>query len=177
MIGLLPELSTSDYESMLGALLPRGPYWDRSALLSESDDWIIVVGDGLTDGRQALRIVDSDIARPNVRDLVAASLFTWRRALDDDPIADGESRQGWWADPTFGSRLYLLLERELTPEVLTTARRYAAEALEWLVGAGIVSTITVEVMQAGKHDLAFNIAFARPRDPRALERYGLLWRS
>lgn len=177
MIGELADLGVEDYEAMLGMLLPRGPYWDRTALLRESDEYIMAVGDGVTEGRQALRIVRGDLVRPHVRDLVAASLFTWRRALDADPIPEGESRQGWWADATFGSRLYLLLLSELSQETIVAARQYAVEALEWLITAGIVSQITVDVVRFGRHGLAFNIAHARPRDPQNLQRYALLWRD
>lgn len=70
---------------------------------------------------------------------VIASLFSWRRAREDDRSDDV---WGWWA-ADFGSRLYLLQRREITGNLAGLARGYIEESLQWLVDSGIVSSIAV----------------------------------
>lgn len=82
---------------------------------------------------------------------VLVSLFTDRRANDDDVIPDGTNdRRGSWQDQylevdgdLMGSRLWLLdREKELT-DVLQRAQTYAEEALAWLMEDGIVRSVSV----------------------------------
>jgi phage gp46-like protein len=73
---------------------------------------------------------------------VLISLFTWRRALTDDPV-DDEELFGWWgdsypdiADDRIGSRLWLLRRVKLTDATQRDAEFYANEALRWLLDDG-----------------------------------------
>lgn len=82
---------------------------------------------------------------------VIISLFTWRRANADDALP-GAERMGWWGDSfpvvpndRIGSRLWLLSRETLTPPTLQRARRYAEEALVWLVSDGVAARVQVEV--------------------------------
>jgi phage gp46-like protein len=85
------------------------------------------------------------------RDLETAaiiSLFTDRRAADDDPLPDAGGRRGFWGD-TFpvkpgdriGSRLWLLHREKRTPQTLARAREYAREALAWMVEDGVAEQV------------------------------------
>ena len=56
---------------------------------------------------------------------VLISLFTWRRAADDDALDDDE-RFGWWGD-----------------SFPTVAEFYAREALQWLIDDGHCSAIDI----------------------------------
>ncbi|VEF08441.1 Mu-like phage protein gp46 [Pseudomonas fluorescens] len=80
---------------------------------------------------------------------VLISLFTWRRALTDDPVDDDELF-GWWgdsypniADDRIGSRLWLLRRVKLTDATQRDAEFYANEALRWLMDDG--HAIAIEV--------------------------------
>lgn len=141
---------------------------------SDADSYIETVFNSFIAGRQVVRVADAELARDTLRDLVLISLFTWRRATDDDPVPDGANRQGWWADPTLGSRLWLLKRAKLTPKTLGTARRYVEEALQWLVDEGIASRVEVTAERQGKA-LALAVAAYRPRDPRNVVRYDFIW--
>lgn len=86
-----------------------------------------------------------------LRRAVTISLFSWRRANDDDELDDSD-RQGWWGDsvPTVagdqqGSRLWLLRRRTLVPDTFKDAKSYAEEALAWMIEDGIVAAVTVTV--------------------------------
>lgn len=74
---------------------------------------------------------------------VIISLFTDRRARDDDPLPDERvgvpsDRRGWWGDyldedqPAVGSRLWLLWREKDLDVVVARAEEYAREALAWL---------------------------------------------
>jgi len=126
-------------------------------------------------GDADLTMIDSDIASDRgLATAVALSLFTDRRAVNDDapPSGDARDRRGWWADQfadttgdLFGSRLWLLERATLTNETVMRAKEYVREALAWMiddkVAAGI--DITVEATDSG---LVFSIGVQQPgRDP------------
>ncbi len=88
---------------------------------------------------------------------VLISLFTWRRAMTDDPV-DDEELFGWWgdsypaiADDHIGSRLWLLRRVKLTDATQRDAEFYANEALQWLIDDGHV--IAIEITSE-KHDIS-----------------------
>lgn len=85
---------------------------------------------------------------------VLMSLFTDRRALDDDELPDTRSddKRGWWGDlidgitdDLIGSKLWLLSRAKTTPEVLLQAEDYIRESLEWLIDDGIAASIDITV--------------------------------
>lgn len=88
---------------------------------------------------------------------VLISLFTWHRAMTDDPV-DDEERFGWWgdsyptiADDRIGSRLWLLRRVKLTDATQRDAEFYANEALQWLLDDGHV--IAIEIASE-RHDIS-----------------------
>ena len=109
------------------------------------------------DGRTVLLGLASD--EPLVR-AVIISLFTWRRALPDDPLP-GDQRMGWWGDSfspvvgdRIGSRLWLLSREKLTAQTIERAREYSSEALAWLVEDGVASRVEVEAERQGLSTIA-----------------------
>jgi len=103
-----------------------------------------------------LVFADNDIvADRSLLTPIIVSLFTDARAKDDDALPDSRSadRRGWWADATntakpndqIGSRLWLLERAKTTPGVLLNAKRYAEEALQWLVDEGVAASVKVSV--------------------------------
>lgn len=115
---------------------------------------------------------------------VALSLFTDARAGADDVLPGEESdRRGWWADgfadiagDRIGSRLWLLGREKHLPGVAATARRYAEEALAWLVADGIARAVAVqaELAPGGRLDLAVTIE--RPSGAAPLT-YRYVWEA
>lgn len=100
-----------------------------------------------------------------LRTAVLLSLFTDRRAEDDDAVEDGDYR-GWHADPRRGSRLWLLARAKETPDTLARAKAYAEEALAWLVEDGVARAVTVEAEWIGRGWLGLRIAIERAQDGR-----------
>lgn len=79
---------------------------------------------------------------------VLISLFTDRRANDDDALPDASNdRRGWWGDldqdVPIGSRLWLLARSKLTPAVAQAAKSYVAEALRWMLDDGVAAAVDI----------------------------------
>ncbi len=111
---------------------------------------------------------DGDIAGDNgLLTAVLVSLFTDRRANDDDVIPDGTGhKRGSWQDQYAdvpgdlqGSRLWLLSREKELPDVLERAQLYAEEALAWMIEDGIAESVScpAEFVQAGVVGLLIGI--------------------
>lgn len=120
---------------------------------------------------------------------IVISLFTDRRANDDDVLpSGGDDRRGWWGD-TFaevdgdriGSRLWLLAREKQLPEVLVRAKQYAEEALQWLIDDGIARAVyvTAEAVttNAPAGTLGLLIEVVRSARPVAQFRFDLFWKG
>lgn len=114
---------------------------------------------------------------------IIISLFTDRRAEADDQIS-GDDRRGWWGDlltevegDRIGSRLWLLSREKQLPNVLSKAREYAAEALQWLIEDGIASAVGVaaEIVRTGVLGLAIEIT--RTAAPPVKYRFEAFWKG
>ena len=87
----------------------------------------------------------------DIETAVLISLFTDAAAGPDDAVPDtsGDPR-GWWADPTIGSKLWLLARAKRTPQNLRLAIAYIRQALGWLTTDGVASAVDVAAeWQAG----------------------------
>ncbi|OGS90866.1 MAG: hypothetical protein A2Z95_06265 [Gallionellales bacterium GWA2_60_18] len=90
---------------------------------------------------------------------VLLSLFTDRRAGDDDVIPGGaDDRRGVWMDAfseidgdRMGSRLWLLARAKLLPDTVKKVREYCEEALDWMVRDGVASSVSVEAWIVRNH--------------------------
>lgn len=95
---------------------------------------------------------------------VAVSLWSDGRAQADDALPDNTGdRRGWWADGytdagAIGSRLWLLSRSKLTPGVERLAERYAREALQWMIGDGLVQRVDVTAERADNEQLHLHVA-------------------
>lgn len=115
---------------------------------------------------------------------VLLSLFTDRRAQDDDkpPSGDATDRRGWWADQfatvegdRIGSRLWLLDRSTLTNETVLRAKQYTAEALAWMLEDRAVSAVDVDVQIVGRQVELIGVTLHRPgRDPLSI-RFDHVW--
>lgn len=97
------------------------------------------------------------------------SIFTHRRANDDDPLLPGESRRGWWADTynpkrndKIGSRLWLLRRAKMLDETLVRAREYVIEALRWLIEDSIAQSTDVSTSFIGANTIGIYVTIVKP---------------
>ena len=82
---------------------------------------------------------------------VVISLFTWRLA-DTGDVYDGSNKYGWWGDPypvepgdKIGSKLWQLLRRKLTDDVIAEVEEVSRDSLQWMIDDGICSNVDVSV--------------------------------
>lgn len=125
-----------------------------------------------------------DITEYQADELVQAtliSLFSWRKSNDDDGV-NIPNRQGWWGD-TFasetndriGSRLWLLRREKLTDDVVTRAREYAEESLQWMIDDALASVINVSTDRENNR-LNMSVEIVRPGDAQSIQaRFQNLW--
>jgi len=117
-------------------------------------------------------MIFSDDREATLTRAVLISLFTWRRALTDDPV-DDEELFGWWgdsypdiADDRIGSRLWLLRRVRLTDATQRDAEFYANEALRWLLDDGHVIAIEISSEKADISRLNLTVILTVPGGDR-----------
>ena len=93
-------------------------------------------------------VVNADM-QDSLSRAIVISLFSWKRA-DENDIYDKElGRQGWWGDSLnddkIGSKLWQLLRNKITSETIFQAEEMVFDALKWLIDDGICTDISVSV--------------------------------
>jgi phage gp46-like protein len=117
---------------------------------------------------------------------VILSLFTDRRADDDDSIPGGsDDKRGAWVDSfsdvendKFGSRLWLLESAKLLPETVNRVREYCAEALNWMVQDGVAKAVNVTAQIIRNYPLgiiAAEIDIVKPDGTTTRYKFDKLW--
>lgn len=116
---------------------------------------------------------------------IMISLFTDRRARDDDPLDDPEDKRGWWGDQVetndqIGSRLWLLDRAKTTAENLRLAGEYIKEALQWLIADGVARKVEVTTERAGSVQnpiLAFQVQIYKKDGNSVTYKYSAPWQA
>lgn len=130
-----------------------------------------------------LAMEDGDLATDEgLQTAVILSLFTDRRALEEDRLPDGTGdRRGYWADAyrdrPHGSRLWLLHREKEHEEVLRRAKEYAEEALDWLIEDEVADTVEVTAWTAGRDTLALQVVIRRGGESVLDQKYDYVWRN
>ncbi|MBD3728770.1 MAG: phage GP46 family protein [Sphingomonadales bacterium] len=130
-----------------------------------------------------------------MRTAILISLFSDARAAEDAELPeDGADRRGWWGDTLaenagplagtardrnrIGSQLWLLARAKVTAAVVSRARQYCEEALEWIVRDGIASAVRVSVEARPSASrsalLAISVEIDRPAGP-SRQRHDFTW--
>ena len=133
----------------------------------------------------AWQTAGADLASDDgLQSAVVISLFTNAAATVAELAAAGlTERQGWWADALegtgdrIGSKLWLLTREKRTPQTLERARRYAAEALQWMLDDGVVEAVDVTAEALGTDVLALGVVITRKREPVAAYRFETFWKG
>jgi phage gp46-like protein len=117
----------------------------------------------------------------SLRTAVIISLFTDRRAEDDD-LVDPNDRRGWWgdllsdvADDKVGSRLWQLGRAKTVQETLNLAEEFAKESLDWMIEDGIASAIECTAEFVGKGFIGIGIKITKPDGKTETFKFSELW--
>lgn len=133
-----------------------------------------------------LLVENNDLVRDDgLRTAMLVSMFTDRRAHENERLPDGETDpRGWWAD-TFpdvpgdetGSRLWLLHREKQTAETAARARLYAMEALQWLIEDGVATNLDVSASWTAPGVLTIEVIVYRPGDVREVFTFDDVWKA
>ena len=75
----------------------------------------------------------------------------------------GTDKGSWWADPNFGSELYLLKENgKVDGKTAGTLKRILQECLAWIVADGLAKKITCITERTGKNEITYTIQVIKP---------------
>jgi phage gp46-like protein len=165
----------------LGLLVPLAPVSPLPAALTAGD--VYLLWDNANAGGD-WSLADGDLQTgQDLETACLVSLFTDKLATPDFVPTDGSSdRRGWWADPyldqPLGSNLWQLERAKKTRDTLGLAKRYAEDALAWLVTDGVASDIAVNTSWLGGGGstlLGIGIAIVRPDGSLNRFLFGWAW--
>lgn len=131
-----------------------------------------------------LAIAKNDLATDDgLETAIILSLFTDRRASEEDVMPLGESdRRGWFGDAApvvdgdkIGSRLWMLTREKQTAETLARAKEFCVEALAWLVDDRIASSVEVVTEYYAPGVLAIGVTVNKPDTDPVLFRWNYTW--
>ncbi len=137
-------------------------------------------------GVMDLAIEDDDIARDaGLETSVLISLFSDRRAADEDVLIDPEDKRGWWGDQfgdvdgdLIGSGLWQLERALLIPDVEVQTEVKVRESLAWMIEDEIAATIDVDVTTDDEtKSLCLSITINQPTGEQLNFRYTSVWEA
>lgn len=113
---------------------------------------------------------------------VLISLFTDRRANDDDTLPDASTdRRGWWGDldqaVPIGSRLWLLARSKLTPAVALQAKGYVSEALRWMIDDGAAAAVNIATAIVMPNRLNVTVTIQRATGTQQSMQFNWAWNA
>ena len=129
------------------------------------------------------KIVNGQFANDHdIKTALLISLFTDRRAENDDPLPSKDStRRGWWGDAfmsrRIGSRLWLLSREKKLNSILIRAKEYATEAVQWMIEDKIAESVAVETEAINTDVLAIAVTVKRNSKPPEKYKFDYAWRG
>jgi phage gp46-like protein len=75
----------------------------------------------------------------------------------------GTDKGAWFADPSFGSELWLLEKEGMADgQTAGTLERMVKESLQWLVKDGLAATVNCAAERNGKNRIDYQVTVTRP---------------
>jgi phage gp46-like protein len=75
----------------------------------------------------------------------------------------GTDKGSWWADPSFGSELWILRQTgKVDNRTAGTFQRMLRECLQWLKDGGITGDVLCTAERSGKNEIAYSVTVPRP---------------
>jgi phage gp46-like protein len=89
------------------------------------------------------------------------TIENWNSVSELVLMSIGTDKGSWWADPDFGSELWLLRQSgKVDGQTAGTLRRMVLECTQWLVDDGLVKKIDCETERAGKNEILYRVTFS-----------------
>jgi phage gp46-like protein len=81
----------------------------------------------------------------------------------------GTDKGAWWADPDFGSELWLLRKNgKVDGQTAGTLRRMVLESLQWIISDGLAAKIDCLAERAGKNEIHYRVTLFHPNGNNVL---------
>ena len=75
----------------------------------------------------------------------------------------GTDKGTWWADPDFGSELWLLRKNgKVDGQTAGTLRRMVLESLQWIIQGSLAKKIDCTAERTGKNEIRYSVIIFRP---------------
>jgi phage gp46-like protein len=101
--------------------------------------------------------------------MATAKIEHWADIRELVTMSMGTNKGTWWADPTFGSELWLLKQTgKIDGQTTGTLRHMILQATQWLVTDRIVKKIECQAERSGKHEITYTVTVVRPNGDSAL---------
>jgi phage gp46-like protein len=87
----------------------------------------------------------------------------WTDIRELSLMSIGTDKGSWWADPDFGSDLWLLKKKgKVDGQTAGTLERMVRESLHWLVKDGLAATVDCTAKQNGKNRIDYQAMVTLP---------------
>jgi phage gp46-like protein len=92
-----------------------------------------------------------------------AKIENWADIRELVLMSVGTDKGRWWADPAFGSDLWILRqEGKVSYKTAGTLQQMVLNCLAWLKDEGLARSITCAAGQSGKNTIAYTVTVLRP---------------
>ena len=90
-------------------------------------------------------------------------LEDWTDIQELVAMSIGTDKGLWWADPSFGSELWILRqEGKVDDSTAGKVKTMILECTDWLKRDGIVKDITCEAKRLGKNEIGYAVTVLKP---------------
>jgi phage gp46-like protein len=97
------------------------------------------------------------------RDNKTTTVEGWNHIRELAKMSIGTDKGRWWADPNFGSEIYLLKETgKVDGKTAGTFKRMLQECLAWLVTDGLAKKISCAADRTGRNEISYTVEITRP---------------
>jgi phage gp46-like protein len=87
----------------------------------------------------------------------------WAGIRDLALMSIGTDKGAWWADPDFGSELWLLKkEGKVDGQTAGILERMVRDSLRWLVDDGLAAAVDCTAERSGKNRIDYQVDIRRP---------------
>ena len=94
---------------------------------------------------------------------MSARIEQWADIRELVRMSIGTDKGTWWADPNFGSELWLLKKNgKVHGQTAGILERMIRESLQWLVADGLACTVDCVAERNGKNRIDYRVTVTRP---------------
>ncbi|MCL2602435.1 MAG: phage GP46 family protein [Treponema sp.] len=99
----------------------------------------------------------------------AVRIENWADIRELVLMSIGTDKGRWFADPEFGSELWLLKKSGKTDgQSADTLKRMVLESLQWLVADGLAQSVHCDATPSGKNKIEYTVTVTRPDGPTVI---------